>query len=174
MRLYLFVYICSIFSVCVFGLWQWLNIDERPFHTPFPWLLGLGGTAAWHCISGRERTALCLCSSAKKPLARRESNTLCVCKSYSSAKQHCSTFGHASNKDTHFFDPGLTNWPSYTPEFNFTTFSLHTSGTAPFIYQPYSLIQFINHSIDHNWAFAQAVYVQLCFFVMLPWPWWDK
>lgn len=79
MLVYLFVWINlqCFWSLCV---WMntdcWLHIDERPFHTPFPWLLGLGGTAAWHCNSGRERTALCL-FKCKPPFSRKK-REMCV------------------------------------------------------------------------------------------------
>lgn len=76
---------------CFCVLDQWLNIDERPLHTPLPWRLGLGGTAVWHRISVRDRAALCV---SPPPSARKDSNSLCI-KSFCFSKL-CRSFEHVS------------------------------------------------------------------------------
>ncbi len=120
---------------------------------PFPMTAGTG----WHCgvaLHLRQRkNSTVLVFKFKNPFSKKKRAAFHVLKSYSSPK-HCSTFKHASDEDTRRFDLGLTYWPR---KFNFNTFFPQTSAIAPFISQPYSLIQFMNYSIDYNWAFTQAI-----------------
>lgn len=156
MFVYLFVFaycasarVCKyavFFTVCVFGLWQQLNIDERPFHTPFPWLLGLGGTAAWHCTLRQRKNSSVLVFKCKTPFSKQREKCS-MCPSLMALLKHCSTSGHASHGNTQFFYTGL--------KYRHRCHHILSAYPAPFI----PLTQFMNHPIDHNWTFAQAVYV---------------
>lgn len=98
-------YLC----VCVDTDSNWILMRGPPTplsHDRWGWVALQRGR---HCISGRERTTLCLCCSRKQSLARKEGNVLCVWQ-YSSPKYKCCNMPkQAAFEDTLFFDPGFTS-----------------------------------------------------------------
>lgn len=111
-------YLC----VCVDTDSNWILMRGPPTalsHDRWGWVALQRGR---HCISGRERTTLCLCCSRKQSLAWKEGNVLCVWQ-YSSPKYKCCNMPkQAAIEDTLFFDPGFTSWIS-----NFIRLSLPLS-----------------------------------------------
>lgn len=57
--------------LCVFRHRRRLNIDEGPSHSPFPWLPGQGGTAAWQALE-KEQRCVCLNKKSKKKKRKTE------------------------------------------------------------------------------------------------------